>query len=76
MLKLFFLDKSLASNLEDIGDVKAIEVEPVNRITQGECVITACFEFFSRLPGPIHCESISISLEKEENFKADETSRR
>ncbi|KAL0275695.1 UNVERIFIED_CONTAM: hypothetical protein PYX00_003484 [Menopon gallinae] len=58
-------DKCFTSHLEDIGDVTGIEIKDLHKISEDECEVTAYISFDSRLPGPISCKAISVSLEKE-----------
>lgn len=54
----------MVTSLGDIGYIKNVEVESRHQIRRGQCVISARLEFFCRLPGPLSCDAISISLDK------------
>ena len=55
--------------MEDIGDVISITVDEVNKLKEEESEIEAILTFNSRLPEPIDCKSVSISLGKEDASK-------
>lgn len=54
----------MVTNLGDISYIKNLEIDAHHQICRGQCVITANLELVSRLPGPLRCDSIRISIEK------------
>lgn len=61
---LFLSDTPMVTSLGDIGVIKSIKVDPRHQISRGQCLVSAVLTFFSAMPGSLHCEAISVSLEK------------
>lgn len=54
----------MVTSLGDVGYIKNLEIDAHHQICRGQCVINANLELLLRLPGPLRCDSIRISIDK------------